>query len=181
LSTCSKVSGAFRGLRPNPTGSALPFSCFRRPHDDTASFTSCCGPPHCSTPLRTRHLGRPRGFRYRGPWRLPGPDLHRLVVVSFPLGCVMAAPLQARRPELLDARDFRGIPGSFGQPSRRYPTAPFRLRRRINLSPGGPLLNRSCHSSLTTRFSAPSNGMWAPVTYLAPSEASHSTASITLV
>jgi len=57
-----------------------------------------------------RHFGRPRGLHYRGPWRLPGPDLHRLVVVSFSLGYVMAAPLHSWRPELLDARDFRGIP-----------------------------------------------------------------------
>src|SRR5271167_661470 len=120
LGTCSKLWGAFRGLRPNPTGSALPFSCSRRPHDDTASFASCCGPPNCSTPLRTRHLGRPRGLDYRGPWRLPGPDLHRLVVVSFSLGYVMVAPLHSWRPELLDARDFRGIPRTFGQPSGHF-------------------------------------------------------------
>ncbi len=116
MSTCSKVSGAFRGLRPNPTGSALPFSCFRRPHDDTASFTSCCGPPNCSTPLRTRHLSRPRGHHYRGPWRLPGPDLHRLVVVSFSLGlchgCSFAgtAPRAAGRTGLWwDPRALRVI------------------------------------------------------------------------
>src|SRR5271156_1904829 len=117
LNTRSKVWGAFHGLRPNPTGSALPFSCFRRPHDDTASFTSCCGPPNCSAPLRTRHFGRPRGLHYRGPWRLPGPDLHRLVVVNLSLGYVMVAPLHSWRPELLDARGFRGIPLPFGQSS----------------------------------------------------------------
>ncbi len=109
MSTRSKIRGAFHGLRPNPKGSALPSSCFRRPHNDAASFTSCCGPPSCSTPLRTRHFGRPRGVRYRGPWRLPGPDLHRLVVVSLSLGYVMVAPSHSWRPELLDARDFRGI------------------------------------------------------------------------
>jgi hypothetical protein len=58
-----------------------------------------------STPLRTRHFGRPRGFRYQGPWRLPGPDSHRLVVVSFSLGYVMIAPLQSGRPSRWTHRD----------------------------------------------------------------------------
>jgi hypothetical protein len=68
---------------------------------------------HTRTSSRWCYLGRPRGLHYRGPWRLWDPDLHRLVVVSFSLGYVMAAPLQALRPELLDARDFRGIPQTF--------------------------------------------------------------------
>ena len=47
---------------------------------------------------RPRPLGRPWGLRYRGPWRLPGPDLHRLVTASLSLGYVMPTPLQSWRP-----------------------------------------------------------------------------------
>jgi len=36
-----------------------------------------------------RPLGRRRGLHYRGPWRLPGPDLHRLAAVS----CRSVSPL----------------------------------------------------------------------------------------
>lgn len=39
----------------------------------------------CSTPLRPRPLNRTRRLHYRGPWRLPGPDSHRLVVESLSL------------------------------------------------------------------------------------------------
>jgi hypothetical protein len=77
-------------------GSLLP--CFHRSHNDAASFASCCGLPSCSTPLRHRHLYRPRGLHYRGPWCLPGPDLHRLVIVSLSLGYVMLTPLCSWRP-----------------------------------------------------------------------------------
>src|SRR6266540_7086584 len=50
-------------------------------------------------------LSRRREPRYRGPWRLPGPDLHRLAAVSLSLGSAIASspariPLA---PELLDA------------------------------------------------------------------------------
>jgi hypothetical protein len=34
-------------------------------------------------PPRRRGLARRRGPRYRGPWRLPGPDSHRLAAVSL--------------------------------------------------------------------------------------------------
>src|SRR6266508_4510430 len=37
-------------------------------------------------PLRRRDLARRREPRYRGPWRLPGPDSHRLAAMSFSLG-----------------------------------------------------------------------------------------------
>jgi len=32
-------------------------------------------------PPRPRDLARRRGPRYRGPWRLPGPDSHRLAAM----------------------------------------------------------------------------------------------------
>jgi hypothetical protein len=71
--------------------------------DDAAGFTSCCGLVSCSAPLRTQPLGNARGLCYRGPWRLPGPDLHRLAALSLSLGYVMSTSLSAMAPELLDA------------------------------------------------------------------------------
>src|SRR5215218_1018882 len=41
-------------------------------------------------PLRPRALTRRRECCYRGPWRLPGPDSHRLAAVSLSLGYVVA-------------------------------------------------------------------------------------------
>jgi hypothetical protein len=74
-------------LRQPNTGSAPPWPRSRGGFsDDAAGFASCCGPVGCSTPLRTRLLGHARGLRYRGPWRLPGPDSHRLAAVSLSLG-----------------------------------------------------------------------------------------------
>src|SRR6266567_9309530 len=46
-------------------------------------------PPPCRgfvAPLRRRALTRRREPCYRGPWRLPGPDSHRLAAVSLSLG-----------------------------------------------------------------------------------------------
>ncbi len=40
----------------------------------------------------TRPLNRTRGLRYRGPWRLPGPDSHRPAAASLPPGYVMTTP-----------------------------------------------------------------------------------------
>ena len=51
--------------------------------NDAADFASCCGPASCSTPLRPRPLNRTRELHYRGPWRLPGPDSHRLANESL--------------------------------------------------------------------------------------------------
>jgi len=42
------------------------------------------------------------GISYRGPWRLPGPDSHRLAALSFSLGYTTNSFLVA--PELLDAQ-----------------------------------------------------------------------------
>src|SRR5919201_2683118 len=41
-------------------------------------------------PPRRRGLARRRECCYRGPWRLPGPDSHRLAAVSLSLGYVVA-------------------------------------------------------------------------------------------
>ncbi len=43
-------------------------------------------------PLRRRDLARRREPRYRGPWRLPGPDSHRLAVLSLSLGYTAEPP-----------------------------------------------------------------------------------------
>src|SRR5215208_7534239 len=40
-------------------------------------------------PPRPRALARRRECCYRGPWRLPGPDSHRLAAVSLSLGYVV--------------------------------------------------------------------------------------------
>src|SRR5918995_2128832 len=41
------------------------------------------------TPPRPRDLARRRECCYRGPWRLPGPDFHRLAAMSLSLGYVV--------------------------------------------------------------------------------------------
>ena len=61
------------------------FPAHRGSLDDAADFASRCGPASRSTPLRPRPLNRTRRLRHRGPWRLPGPDSHRLAVESFSL------------------------------------------------------------------------------------------------
>ena len=74
---------------------------------DAADFASRCGPISCSTPLRPRPLDRTRRLRYRGPWRLPGPDFHRLATASLSPGYVMTTPSCSLASGLLDARGFR--------------------------------------------------------------------------
>jgi hypothetical protein len=54
-------------------------------------------------PLRRRALTRRREPRYRGPWRLPGPDLHRLAALNLSLGYVIGILLDDSASELLDA------------------------------------------------------------------------------
>src|SRR5215212_12185225 len=55
-------------------------------------------------PLRPRDLARRRECCYRGPWRLPGPDSHRLAAVSLSLGYVVVPSFRwSSAPELLDA------------------------------------------------------------------------------
>ena len=66
--------------------------------NDAAGFTSCCGLVSCSAPLRTRPLDHARGHHYRGPWRLPGPDSHRLVTLSLTLGYTITTSLLSWRP-----------------------------------------------------------------------------------
>src|SRR5512142_1644754 len=72
-----------------PTGGSL---------NDAADFATRCGPISCSTPLRPQPLNRTRRLRYRGPWRLPGPDFHRLATASLSPGYVMTTPSKSWRP-----------------------------------------------------------------------------------
>lgn len=65
---------------------------------NAVDFASRCGPAICSTPLRPRLLNRTRRLHYRGPWRLSGPDSHRLAVESLSLGYVTTAPSRSWRP-----------------------------------------------------------------------------------
>jgi hypothetical protein len=58
-------------------------------------------------PPRPRDLARRRGPRYRGPWRLPGPDSHRLAAMSLSLGYVVVPSFRwSSAPELLDAHSY---------------------------------------------------------------------------
>jgi hypothetical protein len=60
-------------------------------------------------PPRRRDLAQRRECCYRGPWRLPGPDSHRLAAVSLALGYTLLPPFVTPAPELLDAHSA-GIP-----------------------------------------------------------------------
>jgi len=89
--------------------------------NDAAGFASCCGPVGCPPrtggglpPPRPRALTRRRECCYRGPWRLPGPDSHRLAAVSLSLGYVVVPSFRwSSAPELLDAHSS-GISRAFG-------------------------------------------------------------------
>jgi len=86
--------------------------------NDAAGFASCCGPVGCPPrtggglpPPRPRDLARRRECCYRGPWRLPGPDSHRLAAVSLSLGYVVVPSFRwSSAPELLDAHSCRNLP-----------------------------------------------------------------------
>ena len=54
------------------------------------------------------------GASYRGPWRLPGPDLHRLAVLSLSLGYVMSTSLSSWRPSFWTHSANAGTEGSPG-------------------------------------------------------------------
>ena len=85
-------------------------------------------------PLRRRPLDRRREPRYRGPWRLPGPDSHRLAALNLTPGYIRTS-FPARMPGLLDVRRFiwQVVVDLFG----RY----WASRPRGNTSSGGPRLN----------------------------------------
>jgi hypothetical protein len=90
--------------------------------NDAAGFASCCGPVGCPPrtggglpPPRHRDLARRRECCYRGPWRLPGPDSHRLAAVSLSLGYVLVPSFRwSSAPELLDAHSAGIVASSDG-------------------------------------------------------------------
>jgi hypothetical protein len=60
-------------------------------------------------------LTRRRGPRYRGPWRLPGPDFHRLADTE------LVARLHHHHPfRMWPTPELLGAPGSPGFMARRY-------------------------------------------------------------
>ena len=125
LGTRSRLSGAVHGLRHRNTGSAPSWPARAVILNDAAGFASCCGPVGCPPrtggglpPPRHRDLARRRKCCYRGPWRLPRPDSHRLAAVSLSLGYVVVPSFRwSSAPELLDAHSA-GI-GRTGGPTRR--------------------------------------------------------------
>jgi hypothetical protein len=59
-------------------------------------------------PLRHQPLDRCREPRYRGPWRLPGPDLHRLAALSLTPGYITPHSFPSTvTPGLLDAHSHQ--------------------------------------------------------------------------
>jgi len=95
--------------------------------NDAAGFTSCCGLVSCSAPLRTRPLDHARGHCYRGPWRLPGPDSHRLAALSLSIGYVIttSTSLLSWRPILWTHPHIAGL-GVEMSVAAELPTPPFR-------------------------------------------------------
>jgi len=79
-------------------GARLLLDLLSQGHDDVAGFASCCGPASCFTPLRTPPLSDARRLPYRGPWRLPGPDSHRLAALNLPIGYITTTSLLPSRP-----------------------------------------------------------------------------------
>ena len=100
----------------NRLGSSL--SARRRTaRNDAAGFTSCCGLVTCSAPLRTPPLDDARGPHYRGPWRLPGPDSHRLAALSLSLSYVTTTSLSSWRPSCWTHSGLAGSPSITASPS----------------------------------------------------------------
>lgn len=79
-----------------------------------------CGLATRSAPLRTRPLGHTRGPHCQGPWRLPGPDSHRLAEPQLVAQLRHNNLLVVMAPELLDALPERAArQGGAGGTKRR--------------------------------------------------------------
>ena len=79
-------------------------------------------------PPRPRDLARRRECCYRGPWRLPGPDSHRLAAVNLSLGYVVVLLLSVVLGARATGRTFlgnhpgvgaRGRPAAWDRPGGR--------------------------------------------------------------
>src|SRR3954470_12394098 len=77
-------------------------------------------------PLRYRHFYRCREPRYRGPWHLPGPDLHRLAILGLAPGYIQS-PFHSLGDTFADAR-AAGRTLEFWNPTRREKPQPAQLR-----------------------------------------------------
>src|SRR6266704_984067 len=86
-------------------------------------------------PLRRRDLARRREPRYQGPWRLPGPDSHRLAAISLSLGYAVFL-LSLWRP---NCWTHVGCANSVAFPNVR------------------PYVIRACRPPISTRSPAPSS------------------------
>ena len=110
-----------------------------------AGFTSRYGLISCSTPLRTPPLDDARGPHYRGPWRLPGPDSHRLAALSLSLSYVTTTSLSSWRPSCWTHSEFRvrisrlRASGIAGSSARSAPVCLWRWRcsRRLVVEAAG--------------------------------------------
>ena len=107
-----QVSGCFPWPSPHfhRLGSLLPVS--RRLSDDASPGFAAAADRSVARPLAgtlslrfgMQDLSPCREPCYRGPWPLPGPDLHWLVVLSLSLGsCYSPPPFGSWRPSHLDA------------------------------------------------------------------------------
>jgi hypothetical protein len=127
LGTCSRTPGAFRGLRPRGTGSAPPW-----PRLGGNTFSTLQASLHAADrpvvrpltgrfpALRTRVLTRARRVHYRRPWRLCGPDSHRLAALGLSLGYLLHHPsghkarATGRTPRFVCADQPREAHAAFG-------------------------------------------------------------------
>src|SRR4029450_5788867 len=104
-----------------------------------------------------RDPARRRECCYRGPWRLPGPDSHRLAAVSLSLGYVVALLLSvglgARATGPTSRRTHRaGVPAAgrpaAGRPGGRRGRRPAPPGPGSRAAAGGPAGTRSVRSAL---------------------------------
>jgi hypothetical protein len=108
-SPCANRLGS---LSSPPLGGSLDDAC--------SGFTHVADRTVAPAPLRTRPLDHARGLRYRGPRRLPGPDLHRQAAPNLSLLRHVAllslmAPEQSRRTRAL--RERAPLPWDFSYSS----------------------------------------------------------------
>jgi len=131
LGTRSRFPGAFRGLRPFGTGSAPPCSALSRGPAlrRLSGFTLVADRPVATAFMRCRRsASTPRslstsGTSYRGPWRLLGPDSHRLAALSLSLGYVMSTSLSSWRPSCWTHPEFAGSCALAIWPAIPYPSS----------------------------------------------------------